>query len=56
MSNGKKTVEDLLAEIILDANALRVLNRKWALDLNQLSTLEMIRDDLLDVVGDLRYK
>ena len=53
MSDGKKTVKDLLAEIILDANALRVLCRKWALDLNQLSTLEMIRDDFAGIIEDI---
>ena len=37
---------ELLAEIILNANALRVLARKWAFDLDQMTDLKMIQEDL----------
>ncbi len=53
MSDGKKTVKDLLAEIILDANALRDFCCNWALALNQFSTLEMIRDDFAGIIEDI---
>ncbi len=56
MSDAREKARGLLAGIILDANALRVLSYEKDFNQDQLSTLQIVWDDLLNVVGDLRYK
>ena len=46
----------LLAKIILDANTIRVLSYTKPLDCDQLSTLEMIKEDLTEIAEDMENK